>query len=92
MINTSPNYKKHYKISNKLYIIVPILCFIFIGISVFANTKEKEYKNKNKNNELSTEIETLKTTNDNLNKINKNLLESKSNLDVLLDEVSKINN
>lgn len=90
MINTSPNYKKHYKISNKLYIIVPILCFIFIGISVFANTKEKEYKNKN--NELSTEIETLKTTNDNLNKINKNLLESESNLDVLIAQVSKINN
>lgn len=85
MINTSPNYKKHYKISNKLYIIAPILCFIFIVISVFANTKEKEYKVKN--NELSTEIETLKTTNDNLNKINKNLLESKSDLDVLLNEV-----
>ena len=90
MINTSPNYEKHYKISNKLYIIVPILCFIFIGISVFANTKEKEYKNKN--NELSTEIETLKTTNDNLHKTNKDLLESKSNLDVLLDEVSETNN
>ncbi|WP_346890003.1 hypothetical protein [Clostridium sp. UBA1056] len=90
MINTSPNYKKHYKISNKLYIIAPILCFIFIVISVFANIKEKEYKIKN--NELSTEIETLKTTNDNLNKINKNLLESKSNLDVLIDQVSETNN
>ncbi|HAK41454.1 MAG TPA: hypothetical protein DCM59_00335 [Clostridium sp.] len=90
MINTSPNYKKYYKISNKLYIIAPILCFIFIVISVFANTKEKEYEIRN--NELSTEIETLKTTNDNLNKINKNLLESKSNLDVLIDQVSQNNN
>ena len=90
MINTSPNYEKHYKISNKLYIIAPILCFIFIGISVFASTKEKEYKSKN--NELSTGIETLKTTNDNLHKTNKNLLESKSSLDVLLDEVSETNN
>jgi len=90
MINTSPNYKKHYKTFNKLYIIAPIFCFIFIGISVFANTKEKEYKSKN--NELSTEIETLKTTNDNLHKTNKNLLDSKSNLDALLNEVSETNN
>jgi len=90
MINTSPNYKKHCKISYKPYIITSILCFIFIGISVLANTKEKEYKSNS--NELSTEIETLKTTNDNLHKTNKNLLESKSNLDVLLDEVSETTN
>lgn len=90
MINTSYNYKKQYKVSSRIHIMAPILCFIFIGISIFANAKEKEYKLKN--NKLSSGIEALKTTQDTLNKSNKSLLKSISNLDTLLAEISKNNN
>ncbi|GAA0772642.1 hypothetical protein [Clostridium subterminale] len=90
MKNTLLHYKKNNKSHGKLYIIAPIFCFILIGISVFSNAKEKEYKVKN--NELSTKIETLKAAKDNLHSTNKNLLESSSNLDALLGELSKIIN
>ncbi len=90
MINISSNYKKHYRISHKLYIIAPVLCFTFIGIATFANAKENEYDNKN--NRLTTEIENLKTTKDKLNKANKSLLDSSSNLDTLLGETAENNN
>jgi len=90
MKNTLFHHKKKKNSHGKLYIIAPIFCFIFIGISVFANAKEKEYLVKN--NELSTEIEALKATKDNLHSTNKNLLKSNSNLDALLGELSKIIN
>ena len=90
MIYTSSIFKKQYKFSSRIHIIATILCFILIGISIFANAKEKEYILEN--NKLSNGIETLKTTQDTLNKSNKSLLESISNLDTLLGKISKINN
>lgn len=90
MKNTLFHSKKHNNSHGTLYVIASIFCLIFIGISIFANAKEKEYQFRN--NKLSTEIESLKATKANLHKANKNLLESSSDLDVLLDELSEINN
>ncbi|HBL07164.1 MULTISPECIES: hypothetical protein [unclassified Clostridium] len=90
MKNTLFHSKKHNNSHGKLCVMASIFCFIFIGISVFANSKEKEYQFKN--NELSTEIESLKATKANLHKANKTLLESSSDLDALLDELAEINN
>ncbi len=90
MKNISINSKNPNITHHKFYIIAPILCTIFVSIFIFANAKEKEYEIKNMT--LSSEIENLKTIEDNLNKTNENLLDSSLNLDALLNQVSQINN
>ncbi|GEM_PF-368202 len=91
MKNISLNTKNPYILYHKLYMIIaPILCLIFIGIAAFASSKENGYKIKT--NKLSTEIENLKTIENNLNKTNKNLLDSSLNLDALLNQISQVNN